>query len=118
MDGVKIADFDKVVDHCYLCDLLRHDQVPTCRPTRGNVDFPHHVAGPMVKYREGDTRCGTASSPAPTGQPGGIPVVAETINAVNRLKPPAKPLQATAGIHAEAWLPDFASRPLRNAAPT
>lgn len=116
VDGVKIADFDKVVDHCYLCDLCAMTKCPYVPPHPWNVDFPHlMLRAKAVKYREGDTklRDRILTSTDRVGSLAGIPVVAETINAVNRLKPARQALQAVAGIHAEAWLPDFASRPLR-----
>ncbi|MDE2583814.1 MAG: Fe-S oxidoreductase, partial [Betaproteobacteria bacterium] len=51
------------------------------------------------------------------GRLAAIPVVAPTVNAVNRLVPARQALQAVAGIHAEAWLPEFTSRPLRSRLP-
>ena len=43
----------------------------------------------------------------------GIPIVASTVNAVNKIGPARKALEGVAGIHADAWLPEFSSKPLR-----
>jgi glycerol-3-phosphate dehydrogenase subunit C len=44
------------------------------------------------------------------GRLAGIPVVAQVVNAVNKLKPVRKAMESVAGIHADAWLPEFHSR--------
>ena len=114
--GVAKGDFDKVVDHCYLCDLCYMTKCPYVPPHAWNVDFPHlMLRAKAVKYQEGDVklRDRILTSTDRVGSLAGIPVVAETINAVNRLRPARKALESVAGIHADAWLPDFASRPLR-----
>ena len=41
VDGVDKADFQKVVDHCYLCDLCFMTKCPYTPPHEWNLDFPH-----------------------------------------------------------------------------
>ena len=62
------ADYWKVVDHCYLCDLCYMTKCPYVPPHEWNVDFPHlMLRAKAVKYRKGEVkRCETGSSPAPT----------------------------------------------------
>jgi len=41
VDGVDKADYMKVVDQCYLCDLCYLTKCPYVPPHEWNVDFPH-----------------------------------------------------------------------------
>ena len=41
VDGVDKADYIKVVDQCYLCDLCYMTKCPYVPPHEWNVDFPH-----------------------------------------------------------------------------
>ncbi|MCC7278316.1 MAG: Fe-S oxidoreductase, partial [Chromatiaceae bacterium] len=41
VDGVAKADYWKVVDHCYLCDLCFMTKCPYVPPHDWNLDFPH-----------------------------------------------------------------------------
>ncbi|HEY5761579.1 MAG TPA: Fe-S oxidoreductase, partial [Rhodocyclaceae bacterium] len=41
IDGVAKADYEKVVDHCYLCDLCYMTKCPYTPPHEWNLDFPH-----------------------------------------------------------------------------
>ena len=116
VDGVAKADFAKVVDHCYLCDLCYMTKCPYVPPHEWAVDFPHlMLRAKATRFKEGDVklRDRVLTSTDRVGSLAGIPVVAQAINAANRIRPARKLLQATVGIHADAWLPDFASRPLR-----
>ncbi len=116
VDGVPKADYGKVVEHCYLCDLCFMTKCPYVPPHEWNVDFPHlMLRAKAVQFRQGATklRDRVLTSTDAVGRLAGIPVVAQTVNAVNRLAPARQALQAVAGIHAQAWLPEFSSRPLR-----
>ncbi|MCZ7653443.1 MAG: heterodisulfide reductase-related iron-sulfur binding cluster [Rhodocyclaceae bacterium] len=117
VDGVKKDDYWKVVDHCYLCDLCYMTKCPYVPPHEWNVDFPHlMLRAKAVHFKKGTTklRDKVLTSTDAVGRLAGIPVVAQTVNAVNKVGPARKVLQAVAGIHAEAWLPEFSSRPLRS----
>ena len=48
VDGVAKADYAKVVDQCYLCDLCYMTKCPYVPPHPWNVDFPH-----LMLAREG-----------------------------------------------------------------
>ena len=41
VDGVSKADYGKVVDQCYLCDMCYMTKCPYVPPHAWNVDFPH-----------------------------------------------------------------------------
>ena len=117
VDGVKKGDYWKVVDHCYLCDLCYMTKCPYVPPHEWNVDLPHLLLrAKAVHFKKGTTklRDKVLTSTDAVGRLAGIPVVAQTVNAVNKIGPARKALQAVAGIHAEAWLPEFSSRPLRS----
>ena len=116
VDGVARADYGKVVDHCYLCDLCYMTKCPYVPPHEWNLDFPHlMLRAKAVKYQQGDVkmRDRILTSTDAVGSLAGIPVVAQLVNAVNKIGMARKGLEAVAGIHAEAWLPAFHSNPLR-----
>jgi len=116
IDGVAPADYGKVVDHCYLCDLCFMTKCPYVPPHAWAVDFPHlMLRAKAVKFRQGKfkLRDKVLTSTDAVGRFAGIPIVAQTVNAVNKLAPARQALQAVAGIHAATWLPPFASRSLR-----
>ncbi len=116
VDGVKKSDYWQVVDHCYLCDLCYMTKCPYVPPHEWNLDFPHlMLRAKAVKFRKGDVklRDRILTSTEGVGSLAGIPVVAQVVNAVNKLRPARKVLEAVAGIHADAKLPEFHSTPLR-----
>ena len=57
VDGVAKADYWKVVDQCYLCDLCYMTKCPYVPPHPWNVDFPH-----LMLRAQGDTSSATASA--------------------------------------------------------
>ena len=117
VDGVAKADYWKVVDHCYLCDLCYMTKCPYVPPHEWNLDFPHlMLRAKVVKFKKGDIklRDRVLTSTDAVGSLAGIPVVAPLVNAVNKLAPARKAMEAVAEIHAEAWLPTFHSPSLRS----
>ncbi|HQT26705.1 MAG TPA: heterodisulfide reductase-related iron-sulfur binding cluster [Burkholderiales bacterium] len=117
VDGVAKVDYWKVVDHCYLCDLCYMTKCPYVPPHPWNLDFPHlMLRAKAVKFRKGKTklRDRILSSTDAVGSLAGIPVVAQAVNAVNKVGFARAALEAVGGIHREAWLPEFSSRPLRS----
>jgi Fe-S oxidoreductase len=117
VDGVRKEDYGKVVEHCYLCDLCYMTKCPYVPPHEWGLDFPHlMLRAKAVHYRTGDTplRDEVLTRTDLVGRFCGIPVVAPTVNAVNRVGPVRKLLQGVVGIHSEAWLPEFASKSLRS----
>ena len=117
VDGVDKADYGKVVDHCYLCDLCYMTKCPYVPPHEWNVDFPHlMLRAKAANFKQGRTkwRDRALTSTQAVGNLAGIPVVAQTVNAANKSRPLRKLLEKTVGIHADAPLPEFHSRSLRN----
>ncbi|MCW8944826.1 MAG: heterodisulfide reductase-related iron-sulfur binding cluster [Sedimenticola sp.] len=116
VDGVDKADFWKVVDHCYLCDLCFMTKCPYTPPHEWNLDFPHlMLRAKAVKYKKGEMplRDKILTSTDAVGSFAGFPVVASIVNTVNKMKPTRKLLEATLGVHADAKLPEFHSNTLR-----
>ena len=116
VDGVKKEDYIKVVDQCYMCDLCYMTKCPYVPPHEWNVDFPHlMLRAKAIKYKKGDIkiRDKVLTSTDNVGKFAGIPIVAPTINAINKFKPARKGLELVAGIHSKAWLPKFESNNLR-----
>ncbi|MBI1174428.1 MAG: Fe-S oxidoreductase [Sideroxydans sp.] len=117
VDSVAKEAYWQVVDHCYLCDLCYMTKCPYVPPHEWNLDFPHlMLRAKAVKFQKGDIllRDRVLTSTDAVGRFAGIPIVAQTVNAVNKIGPARKALEAVAGIHAGAWLPEFSSRPLRS----
>ena len=116
VDGVKKEDYTKVVDQCYMCDLCYMTKCPYVPPHEWNVDFPHlMLRAKAIKYKKGNIkiRDKVLTSTDNVGKFAGIPIVAPTINAINKFKPARKGLELVAGIHSKAWLPKFESNNLR-----
>ena len=117
VDGVKKEDYKKVVDHCYLCDLCYMTKCPYVPPHPWNVDFPHlMLRAKAVEFKKGNTklRDKVLTSTDMVGSFVGIPIIAPTVNAINKIGPARKALEAVVGIHSDAWLPEFTSKPLRS----
>ncbi|MBU0500637.1 MAG: Fe-S oxidoreductase [Gammaproteobacteria bacterium] len=116
VDGVAKADYWKVVDHCYLCDLCFMTKCPYVPPHQWNLDFPHlMLRAKAVKYQQGDvkTRDRILTSTDLVGSFAGIPVVAGIVNAANKVRPARKILESVLGVHADARVPEFHSHTLR-----
>jgi glycerol-3-phosphate dehydrogenase subunit C len=111
--------FGKVVDQCYLCDLCYMTKCPYVPPHPWNVDFPHlMLRAKAAKYQRGEVRLrdNFLSNTDALGHFAGIPIVTQTVNAVNRTKLARGAMESALGIDKDAWLPDFASRKFRRAA--
>jgi len=111
--------YSKVVDQCYLCDLCYMTKCPYVPPHPWNVDFPHlMLRAKAAKFKKGEVplRDKVLSSTDALGHFAGIPVVTQTVNAVNRSKPARSLLESALGVDKNAWLPEFAPRKFRGAA--
>jgi len=119
VDGVKKEDYWKVVDQCYLCDLCYMTKCPYVPPHEWNVDFPHvMLRAKAIKFRKGvKFRDRLLSSTDAMGKLAAIPVVAQTVNAVNNFKPARAAMQAVLGVHKDRALPPYAARKFRSSAP-
>lgn len=119
VDGVDKADYIKVVDQCYLCDMCYMAKCPYVPPHEWNVDFPHlMLQAKAIEHKKsgGSASSNLLSSTDTLGKMSGIPVVTETINAVNSWKPTRSVAEKTMGIDKDAWLPPFASKKFRSQA--
>jgi Fe-S oxidoreductase len=116
VDGINKADYNKVVDQCYLCDLCYMTKCPYVPPHEWNVDFPHlMLRAKAVKFREegAKLRDRVLTSTDTVFGITSIPLVDITVNAVNGNATFRKVLESTTGIHREAPLPRFHSNTLR-----
>lgn len=116
IDGVAKADYWKVVDQCYMCDLCYQTKCPYVPPHEWNVDFPHlMLRAKALQFKKGERKLShkLISNTRVQGAIGSLPVVGATINAANRSKSVRKVLDKALGIHPEAHLPEFHSRTLR-----
>jgi glycerol-3-phosphate dehydrogenase subunit C len=113
------AKYGQVVDQCFLCDLCYMTKCPYVPPHPWNVDFPHlMLRAKAIEYRDGEVtlRDRVLSNTDALGHLAGIPVVTQTVNAVNHTKPMRALMEDTLGVDRKAWLPDFATRKFRSAA--
>jgi Fe-S oxidoreductase len=119
VDGVAKADYNKVADQCYLCDLCYMTKCPYVPPHEWNVDFPHlMLRAKAVKFRAEGARLRDrvlTSTDTVFGMTS-IPLVDVTVNALNRSGGVRKVFESTLGIHHEAPLPEFHSKTLRRRA--
>jgi len=116
VDGVAKADYWKVVDQCYLCDLCYMTKCPYVPPHPWNLDFPHTMLrAKAIKFKKGGVGKGEQllASTDVHGQFAGIPIVVQVANALNKTKPMRKVLDKALGVHPDAWLPDLASSRFR-----
>src|SRR5882672_11294610 len=112
LDGVDRQDFGKVVDKCYLCDMCYMTKCPYVPPHPWNVDFPHlMLRAKAVKFRKGEAsfRDKLLTSTDAMGKLAAIPVVAQTVNFLNRNSLARRAMQGVLGVHKDRELPPFTS---------
>ncbi len=116
VDSLPRKVYWEVVDHCYLCDMCYMSKCPYVPPHPFNIDFPHlMLRAKRRKFRDGkvSTRDKVLSSTDRVGSLAGIPVVAQVVNAANRNRTARKVLAGTLGVHEDAPVPAYHSRPAR-----
>jgi glycerol-3-phosphate dehydrogenase subunit C len=116
VDGVDRKDYWKVVDQCYLCDTCYMTKCPYVPPHAWNVDFPHlMLRAKAIKFRKAGApfRDRLLSSTDAMGKLATIPVVVQTVNAVNRNAAARALIEKTLGVHKDRELPEYASRTFR-----
>ena len=116
VDGVAKSDYSKVVDQCYLCDLCYLTKCPYVPPHPWNVDFPHlMLRAKAAEFRKGRTRFRdkVLTSTDAVGSLAGIPVVAQTVNAINSTGAGRVALERVLGVHREAPIPEYHSNTFR-----
>jgi len=110
VDGVAKADYWKVVDQCYLCDLCYQTKCPYVPPHPWNVDFPHlMLRAKAVQFRKGEVGAGRRllTSTTALGKLASIPVITETVNWANRTPALRGLTETMLGVHREAELPIY-----------
>ncbi len=116
LDAVPVAAYDKVVEHCYLCDMCYMTKCPYVPPHEWNVDFPHLMLRAKVRqFKDGKPkfRDKVLSSTDAVGKLAGIPVVAEVVNAVNGSSLGRGLLEKTLGVSRQAPVPKYHSSSAR-----
>ncbi len=111
VDGVAIADYNKVVDQCYLCDLCYLTKCPYVPPHEWNVDFPHlMLRAKAIKFKKGDTkfRDRIITSTDMVGKLASKPLLNSITNWGTKSKLSRNILDSTLGIHKDAKLPGYA----------
>jgi Fe-S oxidoreductase len=117
VDGVDKKDFWKVVDQCYLCDTCYMTKCPYVPPHPWNVDFPHlMLRAKAIKFKKGEVgfRDKLLSSTDAMGKLNTIPVVVQTVNALNKNGTFRSVLDNTLGVARDRELPEYASRKFRS----
>jgi Fe-S oxidoreductase len=112
IDGVEKKDYWKVVDQCYLCDLCYMTKCPYVPPHPWNLDFPHlMLRGKAVKYKRGEVtlRDKLLTSTDVVGSFASIPIVAQTVNAVNHNGTARGLMEKVLGVAKARVLPDYSS---------
>jgi Fe-S oxidoreductase len=116
VDGVAKADYWKVVDECYLCDLCYMTKCPYVPPDPWNLDFPHTMLrAKAIKYKKGQTtfRDKLLSSTDAMGKLASIPVVVQVVNASLKSQPIRKIVDSMLHIHPDRRLPEYDSAKFR-----
>ena len=120
VDGVDKKDYWKVVDQCYLCDLCYMTKCPYVPPHAWNVDFPHTMLrAKAIKFRQGGVKFGEKllASTDVHGQLAGVPIVVQSVNAVNKTAVARGLLEDALGVDRDAWLPELATKKFRSGTP-
>ena len=113
VDGVAKADYWKVVDQCYLCDLCYQTKCPYVPPHEWNVDYPHlMLRAKAIKNRKGEV--GKAhkllSETTAVGKLASLPVVVQAVNAANQNPTMRGVLEKTLGVDQRAAIPSYHSK--------
>lgn len=117
LDTVAKSDYWKVVDQCYLCDLCYMTKCPYVPPHEWNLDFPHlMLRAKAVRHQKGETklRDKVLTSTDLMGAALANPVAAPIVNAANRNATLRRALEKVAGVHADAWVPEYTTKKLRS----
>jgi Fe-S oxidoreductase len=116
VDGVPVADYNKVVDQCYLCDLCYLTKCPYVPPHEWNVDFPHlMLRAKAVKFRKGDSkfRDRLITSTDMVGKLASKPLLNSLVNGGNNNAAIRSLLDSSLGIHKDAKLPEYSRQTAR-----
>ena len=116
VDGVAKADYAKVIDQCYLCDLCYQTKCPYVPPHPWNVDFPHlMLRAKAAAHKRGETKAAAKilASTTTVGKLSTIPIVVNAVNALNRSPGARALLEKSLGVHHEARVPEYTANTAR-----
>jgi Fe-S oxidoreductase len=120
LHDVDTADYGKVVDQCYLCDLCYMTKCPYVPPHPWNVDLPHLMLRAKArKFLLGETRARDRllTSTDRLGRLATIPVVVKLVNKANAAPAARGAMELMLGVHRERRLPPYAAKPFPKLAP-
>lgn len=110
IDGVDKADYSKVVDQCYLCDLCYLTKCPYVPPHEWNIDFPHlMLRAKAQQFKEKGTsfRDKTLTNTDGMNKLMRIPVINQTGNALMKSKTFRSVFEKGFGVHKDAPVPKY-----------
>jgi Fe-S oxidoreductase len=113
VDGVDKADYARVVEQCYLCDLCYQTKCPYIPPHPWNIDFPHlMLRAKAVTFRRESAPLSARllSNTRTVGRLASIPVVVEAVNWGNNNTAARGLIEKSLGVHREAQVPRYHSR--------
>ena len=115
VDGVDKADYRKVVEQCYLCDLCAETKCPYLPPHEWAVDFPHlMLRAKAYRYQTGDTkwRDRLITTTDPVFKTLSTPGIGQLANAVINSPAMRTAIDKTIGLNPKAPMPKFHTRTL------
>jgi len=115
VDSVDRADYKKVVDQCYLCDLCYMTKCPYVPPHEWNIDFPHlMLRAKAIQFKKGETKKShkVLTSPKQVGSVASKPVISSIVNWSNSNKTIRKITENIMGVHVDAVVPKYHSKTL------
>ena len=110
VDGVDKADYMKVVDQCFLCDLCYQTKCPYVPPHEWEVDYPHlMLRAKHYQFQQGGRQLKDRilSNTTNTGKVATLPVINAIANASLSSSGGRKLADRMLGLHPEAHLPEF-----------
>ncbi len=110
--GVAKADYSKIVDQCYLCDLCYQTKCPYIPPHEWNIDFPHlMLRAKAVHFRKDGAPMSAKllSNTTAVGRLASIPVVVDMVNWGNHQPALRGMIEKTLGVHRDAEVPAYHS---------
>jgi glycerol-3-phosphate dehydrogenase subunit C len=113
VEQVAKADYQAVVDQCYLCDVCYMTKCPYVPPHPWNLDFPHlMLRAKAVAFKEDKTtfRDKLLSSTDKMGHFAGIPIVTQAVNAVSQTGVARLVMEGALGVDKKAWIPEYAPK--------
>ncbi|MBE9550346.1 MAG: Fe-S oxidoreductase [Proteobacteria bacterium] len=116
LDGVDKADYSKVVDECFLCDLCYQAKCPYVPPHEWAIDYPHlMLRAKAIEFHKGKRKLSLKiiSNTDGVSRIATKPGISSIINASNKNKTARKLLEKTLDIHRDAHLPQYHSNTLR-----